>query len=172
MWDVLVLSQDFARGCTICFIAMEEIRFVDSVVGVLRTRPMAERVVDILLGGGFQASDVSVLDWSSSEPSPEPVGASAADASLLVTGGIAAARGGVGTLALGGLSGAPPAAGPGGLAGFFVDHGVPPALADTYAEDIRDGGYVVMVHTDDDEALGRVRAIVDALGAAAESRSA
>jgi hypothetical protein len=49
---------------------------------------------------------------------------------------------------------------PGGLAGFFVDHGVPEANATMYAEDVRHGGYVVVVHTDGGEAGERAEAIL------------
>jgi hypothetical protein len=167
-----------ARGATI----------VDTVMGALQTRPMAERVVAILLEGGFAAKDVSVLGCDAARSSQPPDGL-AADASLLLSGGVAAAAGGFGALALGlGVGVLPvPDVGPvlvvgslsaelfaavnsgvpGGLAGFFVDHGVPAPLAATYAEDIRAGGYVVVVHTDGGADGERAEGILEAQGAGA-----
>ena len=161
---------------------------MDTVMGALRTRRMAEKVVDILLAGGFLAQDVSVLGCSAAE-APADSDGDAADASLLLTGSVAAATGGFGALALklsvgvlpvpdvgpvlvlGTLSAELHAAVnsgvPGGWAGFFVDHGVREASAARYAEDVRHGGYVVVVHTEGGEAGERAEAILAAEGAVA-----
>jgi hypothetical protein len=166
---------------------------MDTVMGALRTSEMADRVVGILLEGGFEAKDMSVLGCAAAEASPASDDVSATNASLMMTGAVATATSGAfGALALGRdpevLT--VPDAGPvrvvgalaaelfaavnsgkaGGLAAFFVDHGVPEATATLYAEAVRGGGYVVVVHTDGGDHGERAEAILAAQGADAPVR--
>ena len=166
---------------------------MDAVMAALRTREMAERVVDILLQDGFDAADIAIVGVDAPAAAGPPEDRSSSDASFLVTGAVASATSGsYGALALGldetaepgrsggsarvseslaaELSAAATSGTSADLTAFFVGHGVSESIAARYAEEVCDGGYVVVLHAEDRAAAERVEASRAAQVAAAAQR--
>jgi hypothetical protein len=157
-----------------------------SVFGLFHDQGTLGRAVEALQGAGFPISDISVLmPRSQSERSfahvhhtKAPEGAAAgAVAGGVVIGGLSLLVG-LGALVIPGL-GPLIAAGPlvaalaglgaggavGGIAGALIGMGIPEYEAKRYESFVEEGGILLSVHTDDDAAAKRSRAILDGFGA-------
>jgi uncharacterized membrane protein len=150
-----------------------------TVVGIFRDSEAARNAVSELRGAGVPAENIGlVARGHDSTVQDEDLRTDvAADA------GIGAALGGIGGLLLGFTALAIPGVGPalaagpllaalggaglgavaGGILGALNEAGVPEADARHYSEQVRDGGVLVTVRTDEAQAE-RVRAILDAPG--------
>src|SRR5512133_2918986 len=112
-----------------------------TVVGVFEDSGRAEQALQDLIDAGFERNDVSVIARDSEGEAGE-VHETTHEGSRAGTG--AATGAGIGA-AIGGAAA-------GGLAGALIGLGIPKEEAETYAEAVRRGGYLVIVNAADEGA--------------------
>jgi len=157
-----------------------------SVFGIATTEGQAERIVRQVQSQGFATSDISVLmpdtggtrDVGHVKATKAPEGASTGAATGGVTGGVLGLLAGVGALAVPGLgpfiaagpimaalSGAAVGATTGGVVGGLVGLGIPEIEAKRYDEKLKKGNYLIAVHADESDDVGRAKDIFKTAGA-------
>lgn len=143
-----------------------------SVVGFVKTRAEAERVILQLISSGFSKSDISVVspdmgaarDVVHEKSTKVPEGAAAGAGAGGVLGGTFGVLVGIGALAIPGvgpliaagpllaaLSGAAVGAAVGGVSGALVGLGIPEVEAKIYEGHLRSGNVLIAVHVNSDD---------------------
>ena len=157
-----------------------------AVFCIARTRSEAELIVNDLKSSGFSPSDISVLfpdtqgtrDFAHEQHTKAPEGATTGAGTGGVIGGVLGWLTGIGALAIPGLgpfiaagpimaalSGAAVGAAVGGMTGALVGMGLPEYEAKLYEGKVREGNYLISVHTEDREQQRRAREIFKRDGA-------
>jgi hypothetical protein len=157
-----------------------------NVVGVFDTPAEAQAALEDLRGAGFQVEDISFMGSNASgeygtfnerarlfDTNGDGLDAGEGATFGAISGGILGLLAGVGALAIPGigpviaggvlasaLAGTAIGAASGGLIGALVGAGIPEREAEVYAESVRRGGSMIMVHADGDEAVDRATAIL------------
>jgi len=157
-----------------------------AVFGIYPTYSSVERGVDMLKRQGFRNTDISVL-FSESVSSKEfahekgtkaPEGVTAGATTGAVAGGVLGWLVGIGALTIPGL-GPFVAAGPimgslagagvggtvGGLTGALIGLGMPEYEAKRYEGQVKDGGILLSVHSDDSDWVERAKKVLKETGA-------
>jgi hypothetical protein len=163
-----------------------------SVIGLVKSEPQAESIVNRLRSEGFSVSDVSVLfpdksntrDFAHEKNTKAPEGAVTGVGAGGVVGGALGLLAGIGALAIPGLgpfiaagpimaalSGAAAGATVGGIAGALIGMGIPEIEAKRYAGKIEGGNILLSVHVDDSDQTSRAKKILEAGGATDVSTS-
>ena len=157
-----------------------------AVFGIYRTREEAEQGLDTLFANGFRHEDISVLlpenmgtkDFAHEKHTKAPEGAATGAGTGAAIGGTLGLLAGIGALAIPGL-GPFIAAGPimgalaglgtggaiGGFIGALVGMGIPEYEAKRYEGRIRQGGFLLSVHSDSSEWTKRAKTILERTGA-------
>jgi hypothetical protein len=156
-----------------------------SVFCIAKTEGQAQRVVVDLKAAGFSNNDISVLfpdktgtrDFAHEHNTKAPEGTATGAGVGGVLGGTLGWLAGIGTLAIPGLgpfiaagpimaalSGAAVGATVGGLTGALVGMGIPEYEAKRYEGRIKEGNYLISVHTDDSTQRGRAKEIFERAG--------
>jgi hypothetical protein len=152
-----------------------------SVFCIANSQNQAENIVDRLRGAGFSNSDISVLfpdtagtrDFAHRKETKAPEGTTAGVGAGALTGGVLGWLAGIGALAIPGV-GPLIAAGPivaaltgaavggtvGGITGALIGMGIPEYEAKRYESKIREGNYLVSVHTEDNDQADRAKDIM------------
>ena len=155
-----------------------------AIAGFFRTRGEGDAAEQALLSAGFTRDEVSVVagdNRTTGTPKIGPVEETGAESEAgqdaflggvvgLAAGAVAIAIPGIGPLiaagplagALGGLA---VGAAAGGLIGLLRDHGISKEEAEFYAEGVKRGGSLVLVHGVPDDRASRAREILDGHGA-------
>jgi len=157
-----------------------------SVFSIATSYTQAETIVERLQSSGFAPSEISVLlpdtqgahDFGHVKATKAPEGASAGAVTGGTVGGVLGLLMGIGSLAIPGvgpfiaagpimaaLSGAAVGATAGGLVGGLIGLGIPEIEAKNYESKLRQGNYLVSVHTHTDEQLDRAKEIFESAGA-------
>jgi len=156
------------------------------VMGLFESRNLLENAVTSLREQGFRSADISALlpsndttkEFSHVNASKLPEGAAAGGTAGAVVGGTLGWLAGIGMIALPGF-GALIAAGPiigmlaglgaggalGGLGGALVGLGFPEYEARRFEGFVKNGGYLLSVHCDNNEWEKRAKSILDQSGA-------
>ena len=156
-----------------------------SVFGIFGTLTELERAVSQLKDAGFRNSDISVLfpdqqgtrDFAHEKNTKAPEGAVTGAGTGLALGGALGWLVGIGALAIPGL-GPLIAAGPimaalagasvggvvGGMTGALVGMGIPEYEAKRYEGMVKNGKYLVSVHSDSSEWTSKGKKILEAAG--------
>lgn len=156
-----------------------------AVFGIYTDQAMLENAVDTLRNDGFRNTDISVLypenagnkDLGVKKDTKAPEGATTGGISGAVVGGALGWLAGIGALAIPGI-GPFIAAGPimgllggmgaggalGGLTGALIGAGIPEYEAKRYEGRIKEGGYLLSVHSDNSEWTGRAKRILEQTG--------
>jgi len=154
--------------------------------GIYPDRVPFERALEGLRAAGFRSSDISVIlpdrdhtakDLAHEINSKAPEGFSTGAGAGAAVGGVLGWLIGIGALAIPGigplvaagpivaaLAGAGAVGATGGLVGGLIGAGIPEVEAKRYAGRIRDGGYLISVHCDDNEWAKRAEEILEASG--------
>ena len=154
--------------------------------GIHSDRASFERALDALRTAGFRNSDISVIlperdrttkDLAVEINSKAPEGIATGAGSGAAVGGVLGWLVGIGAIAIPGigplvaagpvvaaLAGAAAAGAAGGLVGGLIGAGIPEVEAKRYAGRIREGGYLISVHCDDNTWAKRAREILEATG--------
>lgn len=157
-----------------------------AVFGIFNDRATLERAVDILKSNDFRNSDISVLmqsnkltqDFAHEKNTKAPEGATTGATAGVFAGGILGWLVGAGTLAIPGI-GPFVAAGPimaaiagggiggaiGGIAGALIGMGIPEYEAKRYETNVKNGGMLLSVHTDDSTWAEKAENLLKASGA-------
>lgn len=157
-----------------------------AVFGIYSDRASLENAVDLLRSNGFRSTDISVLypenagnkDLAIDKDTKAPEGATTGGVSGAVIGGTLGWLAGIGALAIPGI-GPFIAAGPimgllgglgaggalGGLTGALIGAGIPEYEAKRYEGRIKEGGYLLSVHSDNSEWTGRAKRLLEETGA-------
>lgn len=157
-----------------------------AVFGIYSTREQVEESIQALRNGGFRVEDISILyaenegskDFAHVKATKAPEGAAAGAAGGAAIGGVLGWLVGIGAIAIPGV-GPFIAAGPvmaalaaagvggafGGLTGSLVGLGIPEYEAKRYEGRIRKGGYLLSVHCDDSDWVGKAKEILRRTGA-------
>jgi hypothetical protein len=156
-----------------------------AVMCIVQNRGAAEAIVSQLQSAGFTSSDISVLfpnkegtkDFAHEHNTKAPEGAVAGVGTGGVLGGTLGLLAGIGALAIPGvgpfiaagpimaaLSGAAVGATVGGLTGALVGMGIPEYEAKRYEGRIKEGNYLISVHTDDSTQRQRAKEIFERAG--------
>ena len=157
-----------------------------AVFGIYPSLEGVEAGVDALKMAGFSNNDISVLlpstegtrEFAHEKNTKAPEGASTGAGTGAVLGGGLGWLAGIGALAIPGL-GPFIAAGPimaaiagagvggavGGLAGALIGMGIPEYEAKRYEGRVKDGGFLLSVHSDSSDEAKRAKAILDQTGA-------
>jgi hypothetical protein len=147
-----------------------------TVVGLLDSRDQAQKVVDQLLKSGFERKHLSIMTGEA-EGEPKPVvmkdmgkGALLGGLVGLLAGATALLIPGIGWVAVAGplatmLAGAAAGTLAGGMIGALTSKGIPEEDAHFFAEGVRRGGTLLVVHADTDELAKRAEAILRRSGA-------
>src|SRR5262245_21421761 len=157
-----------------------------AVFGIAKTEGQAQRIVVDLKNAGFSNNDISALfadktgtrDFAHEHHTKAPEGTATGAGVGGVLGGTLGWLAGIGTLAIPGLGpfiaagpimaalgGAAVGATVGGLTGALVGMGMPEYEAKLYEGKVREGNYLIAVHTDDREQQRRAREIFKRDGA-------
>ena len=157
-----------------------------SVFGIVKTHAQAEQLVEFLQSAGFPASEISILlpdnqgkhDIGHVKATKAPEGATTGATTGGVTGGVLGLLAGIGALAIPGvgpfiaagpimaaLSGAAIGATTGGIVGGLIGLGIPEIEAKRYEDKLRNGNYLIAVHTKDGDAKDRAKDIFKSAGA-------
>jgi hypothetical protein len=158
-----------------------------AVFGIYRDRASLERGVDALRAANYRPEDISVLfpdnvgtkDFAHEKGTKAPEGASAGAGTGAAIGGVLGWLAGIGAIAIPGV-GPLIAAGPimaalagvgvggavGGLTGALIGMGIPEYEAKRYEGMIKEGGYLISVHADNSEWVGKAKKILEETGAA------
>ena len=153
-----------------------------AVFGIAKTEGQAQRIVVDLKDAGFSNNDISVLfpdktgtrDFAHEHNTKAPEGATTGG----LLGGALGWLAGIGSLAIPGvgpfiaagpimaaLSGAAVGATVGGITGALVGMGIPEYEAKRYEGRIREGNYLISVHTEDSTQSKRAKEIFERAGA-------
>lgn len=164
-----------------------------AVVGLVKSQPQAESIVNDLRSAGFSTGDVSALfpdksttrDFAHEKNTKAPEGAIAGVGAGGVVGGTLGLLAGIGTLAIPGLgpfiaagpimaalSGAAAGATVGGIAGALIGLGIPELEAKRYAGKVQGGDILLSVHVERSEEASRAKKILEAGGATDVASSA
>ena len=157
-----------------------------AVFGIYSTREQVEEAIQALRNASFRTEDISILfpenegtkDFGHVKSTKAPEGASAGAAGGAVVGGVLGWLVGIGAIAIPGV-GPFIAAGPimaalagagvggtvGGVTGSLVGMGIPEYEAKRYEGRVRKGGYLLSVHCDDSEWVGRAKEMLRISGA-------
>jgi hypothetical protein len=157
-----------------------------AVFCIASSETQAERIVYDLKTAGFSGNDVSVLfpdktgtrDFAHQQHTKAPEGAATGAGTGGVLGGAVGWLIGIGSLAIPGvgpfiaagpimaaLGGAAVGAAVGGLTGALVGMGIPEYEAKRYEGKIREGNFLISVHTEDSEEVKRAKEIFTRAGA-------
>src|SRR5689334_5479833 len=157
-----------------------------SVFCIAKSASQAEQIVENLQSADYDASEISVLmpdtggkhDFGHVKATKAPEGATTGATAGGVTGGVLGWLAGIGTLAIPGvgpfiaagpimaaLSGAAVGATVGGITGALVGMGIPEYEAKRYEGRIREGNYLISVHTEDSTQSKRAKEIFERAGA-------
>lgn len=149
-----------------------------SVFCIAKSHSQAERIVENLQGGGFPASEISVLlpadegkhDIGHVKATKAPEGATTGAVTGGVTGGVIGLLAGIGALAIPGvgpliaagpimaaLSGAAIGGTTGGIVGGLVGLGIPEIEAKRYEEKLKQGNYLISVYAHDEKQEGNAK---------------
>src|SRR6185295_9791779 len=154
--------------------------------GIFSDRERVEAAINALRDEGYRNTDISVLypenvgtkDFAHQKNTKAPEGVTAGAGTGLVVGGALGWLAGIGAIAIPGI-GPFIAAGPimaalagagvggtvGGVTGSLVGMGIPEYEAKRYEGRVRKGGYLLSVHCDDSEWVGRAKEILRLSGA-------
>ena len=154
--------------------------------GIYPDRVSFESALEGLRAAEFRSSDISVIlpdrnhttkDLAHEINSKAPEGISTGVGAGAAIGGVLGWLVGIGALAIPGigpliavgtivaaLAGAGAVGATGGLVGGLIGAGIPEIEAKRYAGRIRDGGYLISVHCDDNEWARRAEEILEATG--------
>jgi hypothetical protein len=157
-----------------------------AVFCIAKTEGQAQRIVVDLKDAGFSNNDISVLfpdktgtrDFAHEHNTKAPEGATTGATTGGLLGGALGWLAGIGSLAIPGvgpfiaagpimaaLSGAAVGATVGGLTGALVGMGIPEFEAKRYEGRIREGNYLISVHTEDSDQSKRAKEIFERAGA-------
>ena len=157
-----------------------------AVFGIAKTEGQAQRIVVDLKDAGFSNNDISVLfpdktgtrDFAHEHNTKAPEGVTTGAPLGGLLGGALGWLAGIGTLAIPGvgpfiaagpimaaLSGAAVGATVGGIAGALIGMGIPEYEAKRYEGRIREGNYLISVHTEDSDEAKRAKEIFERCGA-------
>ncbi len=157
-----------------------------SVFGIYKSRISTENAVDRLKMSGFRSSDISVLmpdkessrDFAHEKSTKAPEGATAGASTGVVLGGTLGWLAGMGALAIPGV-GPLVAAGPimaavagagvggtlGGISGALIGFGIPEYEAKRFEGHVKDGGILLSIHCDTDDAIKEAKSLLETTGA-------
>ena len=157
-----------------------------AVFGIAKTEGQAQRIVVDLKDAGFSSNDISVLfpdktgtrDFAHEHNTKAPEGATTGATTGGLLGGALGWLAGIGSLAIPGvgpfiaagpimaaLSGAAVGATVGGITGALVGMGIPEYEAKRYEGRIREGNYLISVHTEDSNQAKSAKEIFERAGA-------
>jgi hypothetical protein len=157
-----------------------------AVFCIATSRPQADDIISELQDAHFSSSDVSVLfpdrgshhDFAHEKHTKAPEGAVTGAGSGGVVGGTLGWLAGIGALAIPGigpfiaagpiiaaLSGAAVGAAVGGVAGGLIGLGIPELEARLYEGKLKEGNFLISVHTEDSEQVDRAKEIFKRAGA-------
>jgi uncharacterized membrane protein len=157
-----------------------------AVFGIAKTEGQAQRIVVDLKDAGFSNNDISVLfpdktgtrDFAHEHNTKAPEGATTGATTGGLLGGALGWLAGIGSLAIPGvgpfiaagpimaaLTGAAVGATVGGITGALVGMGIPEYEAKRYEGRIREGNYLISVHTEDSTQSKRAKEIFERAGA-------
>ncbi len=157
-----------------------------SVFGIVKTHAQAETLVENLQSGGFPADETSVLlpdtegkhDIGHVKATKAPEGATTGATTGATAGGVIGLLAGIGALAIPGvgpfiaagpimaaLSGAALGGATGGIVGGLIGLGIPEIEAKRYEGKLKDGNYLISVHTHDGDEKTRAMDIFKNAGA-------
>ena len=157
-----------------------------AVFGIYRNRLEVEQAVDALRAEGFRSTDISVLfpenegtkDFAHEKATKAPEGTAAGAGTGAVVGGTLGWLAGIGALAIPGL-GPLIAAGPivaaltgvgvggaiGGISGALIGMGIPEYEAKRYEGQVKEGGLLLSVHSDNSDWTRKAKDILERTGA-------
>src|SRR5512140_129423 len=157
-----------------------------SVFGIYKNRIDLEHAVDTLRAEGFRSRDISVLfpdnqgtkDFAHEKHTKAPEGTTTGATAGAIVGGVLGWLTGIGALAIPGV-GPFIAAGPimaalagagvvgtvGGIAGALIGMGIPEFEAKRYEGQIKEGGILLSVHSDNSEWTSKAKKVLEATGA-------
>ena len=157
-----------------------------AVFCIAKTEGQAQRIVVDLKGAGFSNNDISVLfpdktgtrDFAHEHHTKAPEGTTAGAGLGGLLGGALGWLAGIGSLAIPGvgpfiaagpvmaaLGGAAVGAAAGGITGALVGMGIPEYEAKRYEGRIREGNYLISVHTEDSNQRSKAKEIFERAGA-------
>jgi uncharacterized membrane protein len=157
-----------------------------SVFCIATSRPQAEHIVENLQSAGFAQGEISVLlpadegkhDIGHVKATKAPEGATTGGAAGGVAGGVIGLLAGIGALAIPGvgpliaagpimaaLSGAAIGGATGGIVGGLIGLGIPEIEAKRYEEKLKEGNYLISVHTRDSDEKKKAKDIFEAADA-------
>ncbi len=157
-----------------------------SVFCIATSHAQAERIVENLQGAGFPSTEISVLlpadegkhDIGHVKATKAPEGATTGATAGGVTGGVIGLLAGIGALAIPGvgpliaagpimaaLSGAAIGGATGGVVGGLIGLGIPEIEAKRYEEKLKEGNYLISVHTHDGDQEDKAKDIFKAANA-------
>jgi len=153
-----------------------------AVLGIYRNYSSVENAVEVLKEAGFRNSDISVLfperagskDFAHDKGTRVPEGAATGAGTGALLGGALGWLVGIGTLAIPGL-GPFIAAGPimatlagmgvggavGGITGALIGMGIPERQAKHYEVQVKEGGILLSVHSDNSDWAKRAKGILE-----------
>src|SRR3982751_715529 len=157
-----------------------------AVFCIAKTEPQAEDIVRQLQLAGFSNEDISVLfpdktgtrDFAHEQRTKAPEGAAAGAGTGGLLGGALGWLAGIGALAIPGigpfiaagpimaaLGGAAVGASVGGITGALIGMGIPEFEAKRYEGRIKEGNYLISVHTEDSTQRSKAKEIFERAGA-------
>jgi len=157
-----------------------------AVFCIAKTEGQAQRIVVDLKSAGFNNNDISVLfpdktgtrDFAHEHNTKAPEGTATGAGLGGLLGGALGWLAGLGSLALPGvgafisagpimaaLGGAAVGASVGGIAGALIGMGIPEFEAKRYEGRIKEGNYLISVHTEDSTQRGKAKEIFERAGA-------
>lgn len=164
---------------------MDETKKV-SVFGIFKSRMSTETAVDKLKMAGFRSADISVLmpdkdstrEFAHEKSTKAPEGATAGASTGVVLGGTLGWLAGMGALAIPGV-GPLVAAGPimaavagagvggtiGGISGALIGLGIPEYEAKRFEGHVKNGGILLSIHCESDEAIKEAKSLLENTGA-------
>ena len=157
-----------------------------AVFGIYKSRLSTENAVDRLKMSGFRSADISVLmpdkdstrEFAHEKSTKAPEGATAGASTGAVLGGTLGWLAGMGALAIPGV-GPLVAAGPimaavagagalgaiGGISGALIGFGIPEYEAKRFEGHVKDGGILLSIHCESDEAIKQAKHLLEETGA-------
>ncbi len=158
----------------------------NQVFCIAKSHSQAEQIVERLQSSGFPTGEISILlpdtegkhDIGHVKATKAPEGATTGAAAGGVTGGVLGLLAGIGALAIPGvgpfiaagpiiaaLSGAAIGGTAGGVVGGLIGLGIPEIEAKRYEEKLKNGNYLIAVHTHDGDQEDRAKEIFKSAGA-------
>lgn len=157
-----------------------------AVFGTTRDFSQANALVTRLQESGFASSDISILapdtegrhDFGHVKETKAPEGVATGATTGGIVGGVLGLLAGIGLLAIpgagpfiaagpimGALSGLGIGATAGGILGGLIGLGIPEFEARLYEEKLKNGNYLISVHTDDAKEVARAKELFETAGA-------